>query len=71
LDLASFKATIVALYYLHREWSSNIPSKEKYYPEHYRALMRVLINDVKSFMYHRSGKERLYRIYKKIVFLLF
>jgi len=62
LDFADLKASMVALYQLHREWGRSFPKTN--YAEECKGLMGIMVKDIIQFMGHKAGKERVYRIYK-------
>jgi len=64
LDVASLKASLVALYQLHREWQYAFPHSHRQYANDLRAVFATLVEDMALFIEHRGGKERIYRIYQ-------
>jgi hypothetical protein len=61
LDIASLKASIIALFQLNREWSKNL---HRSYSEEFFVISRLLVEDIVAYISHRGGKARLFRIYK-------
>lgn len=64
LDIASLKASMMGLYYLHRDWASSFNKPKHPYANNFRALMRTFVQDLVKYMEHKGGKERLHRIYE-------